>query len=69
MERIIQSAATSSSQPRRTELRGSEGREEEEEEEEEEERGLRRVMPFSLGRARVAGTQISWGRAKINCLL
>lgn len=30
---------------------------------------LRRVMPFSLGRARVAGAQISRGRAKINCLL
>lgn len=36
---------------------------------EEEERGLRRMMPFSLGRARVAGAQISWGQPKINCLL
>lgn len=65
MEKIIQSAATSFSQPRRTELRwrqgwgGQEGQEEEE----------RRLRPYSLGRARVAGAQISWGRAKINRLL
>lgn len=67
MEKIIQSAATTS-QPRRTELRWRQGwgGGGVERQEEEEERGLR---PYSLGRARVAGAQISWGWAKINRLL